>query len=84
MKLTNADRAVIAPDKLTAYLLNVAHRRGGPKAKLLIRKEEGWSVEFFDMTGRTVALVTAPASLFRPPPTPADRPAIRTLTPAGA
>ena len=37
MKLPNADRAVIAPDKLTAYLLNILHTRGGSKAKLLIR-----------------------------------------------
>jgi hypothetical protein len=36
MKIPNADRAVIAPEKLRAYLLNPAHRRGGPKARLLI------------------------------------------------
>jgi hypothetical protein len=41
-------------------------------------KEEGYSVEFFDMTGRTVAVVTLPASRFRAPTT-ADRPAARTL-----
>jgi hypothetical protein len=35
MKIPNADRAVIAPDKLTAYLLNPNHKRGGPKARLL-------------------------------------------------
>ena len=45
-------------------------------------REEGWSVEFFDMTGQTVAVVTAPASLFRLP-TAADRPATRTLARAG-
>jgi hypothetical protein len=35
MKLPNAENAVIAEDKLVAYLLNVNHRRGGGKAKLL-------------------------------------------------
>jgi hypothetical protein len=44
--------------------------------------EEGWSVEFFDMTGKTVAVVTASSSIFRMP-TPADRPAARTLAPSG-
>jgi hypothetical protein len=41
--------------------------------------EEGYSVEFFDMTGNTVAVVTLPASAFRMP-TPADRPAARALS----
>ena len=36
--------------------------------------EEGFSVEFFDMTGNTMAVVTVPASALRQP-TPADRPA---------
>jgi hypothetical protein len=40
--------------------------------------EEGYSVEFFDMTGNTVAVVTLPASALRMP-TPADRPAVRAL-----
>jgi len=35
MKLPNRERAVIAPDKLTEYLLNVEHERGGTKARLL-------------------------------------------------
>jgi hypothetical protein len=34
--------------------------------------EEGYSVEFFDMTGNTVAVVTLPASALRLP-TPAER-----------
>ena len=42
--------------------------------------EEGYSVEFFDMTGNTVAVVTLPASALRRP-TPADHPAVRTLAP---
>ena len=41
--------------------------------------EEGYSVEFFDMTGNTVAVVTVPASPLRLP-TPADRPAVRPLS----
>lgn len=42
--------------------------------------EEGYSVEFFDMTGRTVAVVTLPESKIRRP-THADRPAVRALSP---
>jgi hypothetical protein len=38
-----------------------------------------YSVEFFDMTGNTVAVVTLPASALRLP-TPADRPAVRALS----
>jgi hypothetical protein len=41
--------------------------------------EEGYSVEFFDMTGNTVAVVAVPASALRPP-TPDDRPAVRALS----
>ncbi len=41
--------------------------------------EEGYSVEFFDMTGNTVGVVTLPASALRVP-TPADRPAARALS----
>ena len=41
--------------------------------------EEGYSIEFFDMTGNMIAVVTLPASTLRPP-TPADRPAVRPLS----
>jgi hypothetical protein len=41
--------------------------------------EEGYSLEFFDMTGNTIAVVTLPASALRLP-TPADRPAVRALS----
>jgi hypothetical protein len=41
--------------------------------------ETGYSVEFFDMTGRTVAVATVPASSLREP-TPADRPSVRVLS----
>lgn len=42
-------------------------------------REEGYSVEFFDMTGNTVGVVTIPAGALRMP-TPADRPAVRALS----
>ena len=46
-------------------------------------KEEGYSVEFFDMTGRTVAVVTVPSHQLRAPAS-ADRPAARSLANASA
>jgi hypothetical protein len=46
-------------------------------------QEVGYSVEFFDMTGRTVAVATLPGSQLRVP-TGADRPSIRTLSEASA
>ena len=39
-------------------------------------RETGYSVEFFDMVGNTVAVVTLPASALRAP-SRADRPAVR-------
>ena len=36
MTVPNADRAIIAPEKITGYLLNVSHKRCGPKARLLL------------------------------------------------
>ncbi len=41
--------------------------------------EEGYSVEFFDMTGNTVAVIIVPASTLRLP-TATDRPAVRALS----
>lgn len=41
--------------------------------------EESYSVEFFDMAGNTVAVVTLPTSTLRLP-APADRPAVRALS----
>jgi Domain of unknown function (DUF6883) len=35
MTVPNADRAIIAMEKLTGYLLNASHKRGGAKARLL-------------------------------------------------
>jgi len=40
--------------------------------------ETGYSVEFFDLLGKTVAVVTLPASYFRQP-THADRPSVRLM-----
>jgi hypothetical protein len=37
MKIPNSDRATIESSKLTDYLLNPEHKRGGAKAKLLIQ-----------------------------------------------
>jgi hypothetical protein len=34
MKVPNVDRAIVAEEKLTSYLLNVSHKRGAPKARL--------------------------------------------------
>jgi hypothetical protein len=36
MTVPNADHAIIASEKLTGYLLNVSHKRGGPKARMLL------------------------------------------------
>ncbi len=40
--------------------------------------DTGYSVEFFDMLGSTVALVTLPMSYFRLP-SEADKPAVRAM-----
>lgn len=50
---------------------------------LVPSKEEGFSVEFFDMTGQSVAVATVPAHQVRLP-TVADRPTTRTFSPANA
>jgi hypothetical protein len=36
MTVPDADSALIATEKLTGYLLNMSHKRGGPKARLLL------------------------------------------------
>lgn len=36
MKVANAERAIIASEKLAGYLLNLSHRRGAAKARLLL------------------------------------------------
>lgn len=42
-------------------------------------KEDGYSVEFFDMTGQTAAVVTLAGSDLRQP-TSSDRPSVRVLS----
>ena len=44
--------------------------------------ETGYSVEFFDMLGNTVAIVTLPMSCFRSPSS-ADRPTVRLMANVG-
>lgn len=44
--------------------------------------ETGYSVEFFDMLGNTVAIVTLPMSFFRIPSS-ADRPTVRLMANVG-
>lgn len=44
--------------------------------------ETGYSVEFFDMLGNTVALVTLPMSYFRLP-SGTDRPTVRAMANVG-
>ena len=41
--------------------------------------EEGYSVEFFDMTGQTVAVITIPETLLRSPAR-TDRPTVRAMS----
>jgi len=47
MLIPNADKAIIAPEKLRDYLLNPAHRRGSIKAPILLACEyraDAWDV----------------------------------------
>lgn len=37
MPVPNANRALIAADKLTAHLLNMSHKRGAAKTRLVLR-----------------------------------------------
>jgi hypothetical protein len=43
MQLPNRTVAIIAPEKITEYLLNTRHKRGGTKARLLA--QFGYSVQ---------------------------------------
>jgi len=43
MKIPNNDYAIIEKSKITDYLLNINHQRGGSKAKMLINY--GYSLE---------------------------------------
>lgn len=63
MLIPNADKAVIAPEKLRDYLLNPAHRRGSAKAKLLLSlgyRPDAWRVLELDLRNQHLsAHVTA-------------------------
>jgi hypothetical protein len=37
VRVPNAERAIIHSEKVTEYLLNLSHKRGGAKARLLLR-----------------------------------------------
>jgi hypothetical protein len=52
VKLPNAENAIIAEDKLTRYLLDVGHRRGGGKAQLLISL--GYAVENWQLLAEDI------------------------------
>ena len=69
-----AKRITLASGLRTGDVGTVVERHAVPGVS-----EEGYSVEFFDMTGNTVAVVTLPASALRLP-TPANRPAVRALS----
>lgn len=43
MRIPNAELAIIEPEKITLYLLNIEHKRGGDKAVLL--SSFGYSIE---------------------------------------
>lgn len=52
MRIPNADKAIIAPEKLRDYLLNPAHRRGSAKARLLLAcgyRADAWQVLEHDL-----------------------------------
>ena len=58
MKIPNADRAIIAPEKLRDYLLNPAHRRGGSKARLLLAfgyRADAWQALEADLRSQHLA-----------------------------
>jgi len=47
MRIPNAEKAIITPEKLRDYLLNLNHRRGSAKARLLIScgyRADAWHV----------------------------------------
>jgi hypothetical protein len=75
---TEPFRQVILTVDLPAHDLRVGDVGTLVERRQVPGLEEGWSVEFFDMKGNTVAVVTEPASHFRPP-TAADRPSARSL-----
>ena len=57
MTVPNANRAIIAADKLTAYLLNMSHKRGAAKARWLLGL--GIGPTLLTCSSRTCALSTS-------------------------
>jgi hypothetical protein len=54
MKIPNSDKAIIASEKITQYLLNIDHPHGGPKARLLLSlgySNAGWQQLEMDLRG---------------------------------
>ena len=73
--------AILTVD-LPSRQVTCGRRRHGRRASSSAWSGEiGYSVEFFDMTGRTVAVVTVPASHLRVP-TSADLPSVREVSKA--
>ncbi|MGE0876375.1 MAG: DUF6883 domain-containing protein [Burkholderiales bacterium] len=55
MRIPNAEKAIIVPQKLRDYLLNSAHRRGSTKARLLLAcgyRADAWQVLEADLRGQ--------------------------------
>ena len=50
MKLPNAERAVVPKTKITRYLLDLNHKKGGPKAKFFLG--HGYSLANWEMLKR--------------------------------
>lgn len=62
MRIPNAERAIIAPEKLRDYLLNPAHRRGAAKARLLWAcgyRADAWQVLEADLRAQHLTADTA-------------------------
>ena len=62
MKIPNYERAVIAQEKLTDYLLNLDHKRGGTKARLLAQfgyTVDNWEQLAVDLRANLAAEVDA-------------------------
>jgi hypothetical protein len=62
MRIPNADKAIIAPEKLRHCLLNPAHRRGSAKARLLLAcgyRADAWQMLEADLRTQHLTLDVA-------------------------
>lgn len=62
MRIPNAGKAIIAPEKLKDYLLNPAHRRGSAKARLLVAcgyRADAWQVLEADLRAQHLSVDVA-------------------------